>query len=351
MDQEINPNGSDSGFKIKTGSLFIILILIIGVVLLVEKLIFHSSVSKDAGQNAPDTSAAHLAYLFAKYDMWLPPDSSLIPANDSGKMILYGKALISNTSEYFGPPPGGSLAHITNGMSCENCHQQAGTKPFGNNFSAVASTYPKFKPRSGANETIGKKINDCFERSLNGKPIDTTSKEMKAMVAYIKWLGHDMEKGKTPKGAGLFEVPFLTRAADPDKGKLVFQLQCTKCHGNDGQGKLYDDGKAYQYPPLWGSHSYNIGASMYRLSKFAGYVKANMPYPTTYLKPTLTDEEAWDVAAFVNSMERPQKDLSHDWPDISKKAFDHPFGPYSDSFSEIQHKYGPFAEMPSAKRK
>jgi thiosulfate dehydrogenase len=349
MDMEINPNGSGDGYKIKTGSLFIILILIIGVVLLVEKLIFHSSNTSVTVSPAPDTSAAQLAYLFAKDDMWLPPDSSLIPQNDSGKTILYGKNLITNTSEFFGP--NGSLAHITNGMSCENCHQQAGAKPFGNNFSAVAATYPKFKPRSGANETIEKKINDCFERSLNGKPIDSTSKEMKAMVAYIKWLGHDVEKGKAPKGAGLFEVPFLNRAADPDKGKQVFQLQCTKCHAGDGQGKLNTDGKSYQYPPLWGSHSYNIGASMYRLSKFAGYIKANMPYPTTYIKPTLTDEEAWDVAAYVNSMARPQKDLSADWPDISKKAFDHPFGPYTDGFSETLHKYGPFAKMPSAKKK
>jgi thiosulfate dehydrogenase len=31
-----------------------------------------------------------------------------------------------------------------------------------------------------------------------------------------------------------------------------------------------------------------------------------------------------------------------DWPDISKKPIDHPFGPYADGFSEKQHKLGPF---------
>jgi thiosulfate dehydrogenase len=89
-------------------------------------------------------------------------------------------------------------------------------------------------------------------------------------------------------------------------------------------------------------NSYNVGAGLYRVSTLAGYVKANMPYGVTFENPFLTDEEAWDVAAYINSMPRPDKDLSMDWPDISKKPFDHPFGPYADSFSEIQHKYGPF---------
>jgi thiosulfate dehydrogenase len=41
-------------------------------------------------------------------------------------------------------------------------------------------------------------------------------------------------------------------------------------------------------------------------------------------------------------MPRPTRDLSKDWPDISKKPFDHPFGPYADGFDESQHKLGPF---------
>lgn len=56
----------------------------------------------------------------------------------------------------------------------------------------------------------------------------------------------------------------------------------------------------------------------------------------------LTKEEAWDIAAFVNSMPRPHKDTRKDWPKIQEKPFDHPFGPYADGFSEKQHKYGPF---------
>lgn len=77
-----------------------------------------------------------------------------------------------------------------------------------------------------------------------------------------------------------------------------------------------------------------------------------MPYLTSSNdKPTLTDEEAWDIAAFVNSMPRPEKKFKEDYPDITKKPFDHPFGPYADNYPEYQHKYGPFTEMPSAKKK
>ena len=296
-----------------------------------------------------DTTSNKISELFADDKLWKAPDTLSVPQNDSGKMIWYGRSLIAHTSEYFGPS--GSIRHITNGMNCQNCHLDAGTKPFGNNYSAVASTYPKFRARSGSVESIEKRVNDCLERSLNGKPIDSAGKEMRAIVSYIKWLGQDVKKGETPKGAGLVEVPFLNRAADPEKGKVIFQQKCVSCHGDDGKGKLYADKKSYQYPPLWGQHSYNTGAGLFRLSRFAGYVRANMPLLITPTNPPLTNEEAWDVAAYVNNMPRPGKDLSKDWPDISKKPYDNPFGPYADNFNEAQHKFGPYADIPSAKKK
>ena len=98
----------------------------------------------------------------------------------------------------------------------------------------------------------------------------------------------------------------------------------------------------YLYPPLWGNNSYNIGAGLYRISRLAGYVKNNMPNPLNYHNPQLSDEQAWDVAAFVNSQPRPSKDISKDWPRIAGKPFDHPFGPYADNLSEERHKFGPW---------
>jgi thiosulfate dehydrogenase len=275
-----------------------------------------------------------------KSEVWQAPDTTQIPKDENGKLIEYGRELIVHTSHYFGPR--GSVMPMSNGMNCQNCHLDAGTKPFGNNYSAVAATYPKFRARSGTEESIEKRINDCFERSLNGIALKNDSHEMKAIVAYITWLGKDVEKGKSPAGAGLVKLSYLDRPASVEHGKLVYDQKCTVCHGINGEGIKLSDQSGYQYPPLWGEQSYNIGAGLYRLSRFAGYVKANMPFGATYDAPQLTDEEAWDVAAYVNSLPRPEKDLSSDWPDISKKPIDHPFGPYADGFEEAQHKLGPF---------
>jgi thiosulfate dehydrogenase len=132
------------------------------------------------------------------------------------QLLIYGEDIVANTSTYFGPH--GSVAAITNGMNCQNCHLNAGRKNWGNNYSAVFSTYPKFRDRSGKTETIYKRVSDCFERSLNGTAPDSNSKEYKAIYTYIKWLGKDVEKGKKPYGSGIEKLPYMDRAADPAKG-------------------------------------------------------------------------------------------------------------------------------------
>ena len=282
-----------------------------------------------------------------KESVWRGWNKYQIKPSDS--LARYGRELIENTSYYLGPK--GNVAAITNGMNCQNCHLDGGTLPWANNYGAVASTYPKFRDRSGSIETIQKRVNDCLERSLNGKALDTNSREMRAIVAYMHWLGDDVPKGKKPKGSGIMELKYLDRASDPGKGRLVYQNKCQSCHGSDGQGQVNADGYGYSYPPLWGTHSYNSGAGLFRNSRFAGYVKNSMPFGVDYQTTQLSDEEAWDVAAFVNSQPRPSKDLSRDWPDISKKPVDHPFGQYADGFSEQQHKYGPFEPIIAARKK
>jgi len=234
-------------------------------------------------------------------------------------------------------------------MTCQNCHLNAGTKPWGNNFGAVYSTYPRFRERRGAIESIPQRIMDCFERSLNGRSPDSNSVEMKAFVAYLRWLGRGVPKGKKPEGSGLATLPFPQRAADTAKGRMIFLTVCQRCHGRGGGGRLAADSIGYVYPPLWGDHSYNTAAGLYRISRFAGFIKFNMPFGTDYRGPRLTNEEAWDVAAFVNSQPRPQRSFDGDWPNISLKPVDLPFGPYADSFSESQHKYGPFGLMQKRK--
>ncbi|MBC7721646.1 MAG: c-type cytochrome [Pedobacter sp.] len=268
-------------------------------------------------------------------------------STDSGKLIWYGHELIANTAYYLGPK--GIVAHTTNGMNCQNCHLDGGTIPYGNNFGKVYATYPQFRARNNGIQSIYGRVNDCFERSLNGKALDSSTHEMQAIYAYMQWLGDGVPKGVARGGTSIMKLKYLDVAADPIAGKKVYVTNCQSCHGNNGQGQLNIDGNAYTYPPMWGEHSYNDGAGLYRLSSFAGFAKNNMPFGSDYHNTKLTDKEAWDVAAFVNSQPRPHKNQSADWKNIANKPIDFPFGPYTDTFTETQHKYGPFTPIKNSK--
>lgn len=280
---------------------------------------------------------------------WAPPGIETVTDSLLKDKIIYGKELVAHTSKYFGPK--GTINRITNGLNCQNCHLQAGTAVFANNFGSVASSYPLFRAREGKFETVTERVNDCFERSLNGKAIDTTGKEMDAIVAYLSFVGSNVEKGKKANGSGLKDLAFLDRAANPAKGKLVYVQKCQVCHQSNGEGVFNADTTEYTFPALWGKHSFNDAAGMYRLISFARYIKYNMPFGTTFKNPQLTDEEAWDVSAFVLSQPRPHVYEPKDWPDISMKPIDHPFGPYADNFSQLQHKYGPFKPIAEERKK
>ena len=297
------------------------------------------AVEDEAAQGPPPTGSYHRPATAA-------PDTALIPRTALGHQIRYGRALIAHTAQYLGP--NGSVAHLTNGMNCQNCHLQAGTQGFANNYLAVAATYPKLRARSGTVVSIEQRVNDCMERSLNGRALADSSRELRAIVAYLKWLGTGIPRGQKVYGTGFVKLPYLDRAADPVIGKAVFAAKCQRCHGPEGQGQQLASNTGYQYPPLWGPHSYNDGAGLFRMSNLAKYVKAAMPFGATFDHPELTNKQAWDVAAFVNSQPRPHLAPPRDWPDISKKPVDHPFGPYADAFSERQHKYGPFQPIEAA---
>ncbi|MEP6626926.1 MAG: c-type cytochrome [Ginsengibacter sp.] len=323
--------------KLFTGiSVVVLLVIPLAVVNYFQR---HKPVDRANVIDAPATLIAN----------WKAPDTSEISHSPQPDLIRYGRELILHTSAYLGRH--GSVAQISNGMNCQNCHVDGGTRPFANNFSSVASIYPVFKKRSGKLETVAMRINDCFERSLNGQPIPDSGKEMKAIIAYIYWIGHDVPKGIKTKNSGTENLSFLNRPANIANGRKIYYSMCQNCHGANGEGKLADDGKEYTYPPLWGRHSYNVSAGIYQLSKFAGFVKNNMPLGATKHLPEVSSDEAWDVAAFVNSRPRPTKYFKADWPDISSKPADYPFGPYSDGFSTTQHKYGPFEIIQNAHKK
>ena len=171
------------------------------------------------------------------------------------------------------------------------------------------------------------------------------------MVAYIKGTGKHLSPQKNPAQFMHTELLFLPRAADPRRGRQLYSTKCRSCHGENGEGVFSLDSVFYVYPPVWGKHSYAVSAGMFRLSKLASFIKYNMPLGATYLAPMLNDEESWDLAAYINSKPHPARMFAYDWPLLETKPVDYPFGPFSDSFSEQQHKFGPFADIVKAKEK
>ncbi|KOQ36203.1 c-type cytochrome, partial [Achromobacter xylosoxidans] len=63
------------------------------------------------------------------------------------------------------------------------------------------------------------------------------------------------------------------------------------------------NGEHWVFPALWGPDSFNWGAGMHQIGNAAGFIKANMPLGQAGM---LSDQEAWDVAYFMNAHERPQ---------------------------------------------
>jgi thiosulfate dehydrogenase len=282
--------------------------------------------------------------------IFIPPDTSTIPNDEFGKMVRYGRDLIVNTAKYVGPD-GSAGKYLGNKMNCNNCHLDAGTRPYGLNFFSSHARYPQYRGRENAILTLSERVNNCIERPHNGTPMPLDTKEMTAIVSYMKWLSENVPVGHHVKGDEGMDLEFPDRAADPEKGAVIFANNCASCHGADGQGLWNADSTTYTYPPLWGSYSFQSGSSMHRVLKAARFIKANMPDKLAFWnKPLLTDEQAIDVAAFINDdriHSRPSKkqNQDNDYPSLNVKPIDYDLGPYKDTFSEQQHKFGPYAPI------
>lgn len=182
-------------------------------------------------------------------------------------------------------------------------------------------------------------------RPHNGKPLPLDSREMVAILSYLKWINSFVPKGAAVEGLKNMSVQFPNTAASSQRGKEIFTQHCAGCHGGNGQGQLNADRTGFIYPPLWGAQAYQPGSSMHRIIKMARWLKANMPYDkVTTGKPFLTDQQALDVAAFINGdaiHDRPGPE-SFDYPDSTTKPIDYDRGPFADTFSAVRHKYGPW---------
>jgi thiosulfate dehydrogenase len=166
---------------------------------------------------------------------------------------------------------------------------------------------------------------------------------MKAFSSYVRWLSIGVPDGAKLVGAGTLQIEEPARAANGGRGAQTFARTCAPCHGINGLGRRAATGAGYQFPPLWGPDSFNNGAGMSRLLTAAAYAMHNMPIGTNFSAPVLSEEQAYDVAAYFIAQKRPQMaNLDRDFPVRLQKSIDTPYGPYADQFSPEQHKFGPF---------
>ena len=303
---------------------------------------------------APGSSASAASALSAPVETpWVVPDIDKLADDDWGRTVRYGRDLIAKTASLIGPEVSDPAHRFAgNNLNCQSCHLEAGTKEFGLPFVGVYADFPNYRARSGTVGTIEDRIQGCMVRSMNGKSLPADSREMTAIVAYLKFLSSGRPVGAPTHGRGAGRMPELTRAADPVHGQAVYAQNCAACHGDQGQGQragAVGDAQGYVTPPLWGPDSFNDGAGMTRLINAANFVHNNMPNGVTWQAPALSTEDAWDVAAFVDSQPRPHKaQLDRDFPNRLQKPVDAPYGPYVDGLDPAQHKLGPFQPIRDA---
>lgn len=232
---------------------------------------------------------------------FIPPAEADIPAGPDGEAIRRGRDIFSRTGWYV-------KDHVGNQLACANCHLDTGRRANAAPMWAAYGAYPAYQATTGAVSTLEDRIAACFTYSMNaqastaGKAPAPGSAVYRDLVSYIAWLANGAPAGETLAGAGYPRLKKPVGGYDLNRGLVVYQQNCAQCHGANGQGAHDDDGNTL-FPPLWGAESYNWGAGMAQIDIAAAFIRTNMPRG----RPgSLTEQQVWDVAAYIDSRERPR---------------------------------------------
>ena len=236
-----------------------------------------------------------------------PPEDSAIPPGPMGDAIRLGQNILRDTPRYAKENIGKDL-----NLNCTSCHLNQGRTQFAAPWVGIWGAFPEFRPRNAKVNVLQDRVNDCFERSMNGKALDPAGDKMTAIMAYMGWLSKGVPTGSDVAGRGFKKIK-PDHAPDVARGKLLYEQKCMVCHLADGGGQSGPKGE-YMFPAIWGPKSFNIGAGMARLNTAAAFIQANMPLGQG---GTLTNQEAFDIAAYFTRQPR---------PDFAKKARDWPKG-------------------------
>lgn len=232
---------------------------------------------------------------------FVPPSESEMPDGAEGAAIRRGRDIFIHTPQY-------AQRYVGNSMACAQCHLDAGRRENSAPMWAAYVQYPKYRAKNNKVNTLEERINGCFNYSMNaqaseaGKAPPPGDDIYKDLMIYMYWLADGAPTGEKMRGGGYIKVKETPQGYDHARGAKVYAQNCALCHGADGQGRKDESGKL-RFPPLWGPEAYNWGAGMSRIDTAAGFIKANMPLGKPY---SLSDQDAWDAAAYINSHERPK---------------------------------------------
>jgi thiosulfate dehydrogenase len=249
---------------------------------------------KDPKAPAPPVPVGHDGY-------FVPPSENEMPKGPLGDVIKRGRDIFVDTGKF-------APQYVGNSMRCAQCHLDAGRRENAAPMWAAYVQYPKFRAKNNKVNTLEERIQGCFNYSMNaqaspaGKAPPPGDEIYKDLETYMYWLANGAPTGQEMRGTGYIKVKKTKDGYDWRRGAKVYEQSCALCHGANGAGRKDEAGKL-RFPPLWGAESYNWGAGMHSISTAAGFIKANMPLGKPY---SLSDQEAWDVAAYINSHERPK---------------------------------------------
>lgn len=246
-----------------------------------------------SGVHLPKTKAGDYTHRAPSIEALLA-DENIKPQLKS--VILKGYDLFMNTQQLRGK-------YVFNDLNCTNCHLGGGRIAWSGPVWPAVTTLPDYRGKNDHVNSLAERLAGCFTYSMNGVAPEYGSDTMLALEAYHQWLakGAPIYDERKITGRGYRGVEKPAKAPDYKRGEAVFVENCTYCHGADGQGKTVNGQRVF--PPLWGDGSYNWGAGMARLGTAASFIKWNMPFS---LPGKLSDQEAWDVAYYINAHERPQ---------------------------------------------
>lgn len=233
-------------------------------------------------------------------DYYQPPAKDDIPDDEFGDSVARGRDIFLN-------PGTNAREFVGNDLACANCHLNGGRKPNSAPMWAAITNYPAYRGKNKMINTIEDRVNGCFTYSMNapdspsGGPPPPGDQIYKDLESYFSWLADGNALREDVPGRSYPTLEETEKGYDRQRGEQVFADNCAVCHGLDGQGQKDINGR-YIFPPLWGPHSYNWGAGMHRVNTAAGFIKANMPLGKSF---SLSDQQAWDVAAYINSFPRP----------------------------------------------